>query len=112
MAGKDLRKHIRILALNLVSYTRFDHEGQLEETSLGRTLDISRGGMQLEVENRYPLSSEFEIRLQIYEDIIILRGKVVHVEELRNGSMGLGIKFTKVAPEVREIIDQFLTPKG
>ena len=100
----------RIMGARYPFYLLADsEEGQIKESLLGRTLDISRGGIQLEVDNRYPLSSEFEVRLQIYEDIIKLRGKVVHVEELKNGKVGLGIRFTQMPDQTRVILEEFLS---
>jgi c-di-GMP-binding flagellar brake protein YcgR len=106
--GEDKRRTVRILSLNLVSYSQFSNEGLIEETAMGRTLDLSLGGIKLEVTNRYPLSSDIELNLQLHEQVITVKGRVVYVEELKNGKVGLGIKFSHLDDKTRKAIEHYL----
>ena len=106
--SEDSRKSIRLLALNLVSFTYFNEQGDSEDTGMGRTLDLSTGGIKLEVNRNYPISSEIEINLQIKENIIRARGVVAHVDELKNGKIGIGVRFSKITEHDRDTIQDFL----
>lgn len=106
--GQNLRNHVRLLSLNLVSYTQYNEEGQAEQTAMGRTLDLSTGGIKLEVNEPYPLSTNLEFTLQIKERLIEVKGRVVHVEELKNGKVGMGIKFTDIDPDDKDHLENFL----
>jgi c-di-GMP-binding flagellar brake protein YcgR len=109
--SSNVRKYARILTLNMVSYRAQEPDGKSAGAGIGRTLDLSPGGIKLEVSHRYPLSSELELNLQVKEKIIRVRGRVVHLEELKNGKIGVGIQFSRVSKEDKDFIENFLATK-
>jgi hypothetical protein len=56
MSEEQSRAYPRIRKLNLVQVSRFDEEGFRADLATGRTLDLSRGGMRLELHHALPLS--------------------------------------------------------
>jgi len=106
---RNLRTDARVISLNLVSYTRHDDEGVLAEASMGRTLDISPGGIKLEVDHHIPLSSVIDLSVALRDDVISLKGRVVHLEELKNGKVGMGIQFVDMDDETTETLRKFLS---
>jgi len=105
---RAMRREARVISLNLVSYSRYDDEGVLTEAAMGRTLDISPGGIRLEVERHYPLSSVIDISIALRDNIITVKGRVVHLEELKNGKIAMGIQFVEMEPTIRDMIAKFL----
>jgi c-di-GMP-binding flagellar brake protein YcgR len=99
----------RVISLNLVTYAKYDEEGVLAESAMGRTLDISPGGIKLEVEHHFPLSSELDLSIALREEIVQVKGRVVHLEELKNGKIGMGIQFADVPTEVTDKLTRFLS---
>jgi c-di-GMP-binding flagellar brake protein YcgR len=108
---KDLRAHRahpRIKALNLVQISRFDEEGFRADLATGRTLDLSRGGMRLELYHHLPLRSVVGLTLALDNDIVEVRGKVVHLEEIDEERCAMGIQFLDLSAEARALIDRYL----
>jgi c-di-GMP-binding flagellar brake protein YcgR len=103
-AFDEKRQFTRVVSVNLVTYKHFDDAGEIDETSMGRTRNISEGGILLEVFKHYPLFSIIELQIAIGEKIITPRGRVVRLQELEGGKVEMGIKFVELAPEDRDAI--------
>jgi c-di-GMP-binding flagellar brake protein YcgR len=102
-------RHKRLETLNLVSLSHKDEKGEVDLELVGRTLDLSEGGILLEIHQ--PLPSEnraVEVTLGIKEEVIQTTGEVVHQRELESGSIGLGIAFREISDEDAAVITRFL----
>jgi len=64
----DRRNHPRIEKCQLVQVSRFDEEGFRADLATGRTLNISRGGLRLELVHPLPLRSEVSLSLALGND--------------------------------------------
>jgi len=95
------------MSVNLVNYKHFDEAGEIDETAMGRTRNISKGGILLEVFNHYPLFSILEMQIALGEKVVNPRGRVVRLQELEGGQVEMGIKFIEVSPGDTETIDAF-----
>lgn len=94
----DPRRHPRIRGLYLVSYTNREKGVQKFPVSLGRTLDLSKSGIRLEVFQEIQQDSEMEVEIGIREDNIVLKGRVVRVDEHPHGkSREIGIEFLEAS---------------
>ena len=97
--GDDKREFPRVVSVNLVSCKQIDSpEG---DESMGRTRNLSLGGILLEVHNYYPLSSVLEMQIALQEKIIQPVGRVVRLQELSGNMVEMGIKFTEISEEDR-----------
>ncbi len=95
---EDPRRHPRIRGLYLVSYTNREKGVQKFPVSLGRTLDLSKSGIRLEVFQEIVMGSEMEVEIGIREDNIVIRGRVVRVDVHPNGkSREIGIEFDEAS---------------
>ncbi len=101
------RGYPRVRHILLTAYQRFDDTGNLEEGSLGRTLNISEGGIMLETASPLPLLSKVEISLALKEEIIEVQGMVVHLRVNDRDRIETGIKFIEISDEARMKIRQF-----
>jgi hypothetical protein len=105
---KKLR-HKRLETLNLVSFTHKDPEGRVDLEVVGRTLDLSEGGIFLEIPQLVPEgNTEVDVTLGIREHVINTIGEIVHQRELGNGHFGLGIAFKNLSDEDSLVISRFL----
>ena len=102
------RAHPRIKSLNLVQISRFDEEGFRADLATGRTLDISRGGMRLELHHHLPLRSVVGLTLALDNEIVEVRGRVVHLEEIDEERCAMGIQFVDLSAEARAMFDRYL----
>jgi hypothetical protein len=99
----------RLESLNLVSFTHKDPEGRVDLEVVGRTLDLSEGGIFLEIPHLVPAgNTEVDVTLGIQEHVINTTGEIVHQRELENGHIGLGIAFRNLSAEDSHIINRFL----
>ncbi|MHC4599079.1 MAG: PilZ domain-containing protein [Planctomycetota bacterium] len=100
--GDERREFPRIVSVNLVSCKQIDEEDPDE--SMGRTRNLSMGGMLLEVHKYYPLSSVIELQIALGEKIVTPVGRVVRLQELEGNKVEMGIKFTELSETDREML--------
>ena len=99
----------RFETLNLVSLTHRDAEGRVDLEAVGRTLDLSEGGILLEVPEPVPAgNNEVWVTLGIRDHVFDALGEIVHQRQLENGNLGLGISFKNLSPEWSGLIADFL----
>ena len=110
LSQKSLRsRHKRLETLNLVSFTHKDPEGRIDLEVVGRTLDLSDGGIFLEIPQPVPAgNTEVDVTLGIRDHVINTIGDIVHQRDLENGHIGLGIAFKKLSPEDSRVLAGFL----
>ena len=109
MARGSKSRHKRLESLNLVSLSHKDGEGQVDLEVVGRTLDLSEGGILLEIHQPIPSENRtVEVTLGIREHVIQTVGEIVHQRELDSGHIGLGIAFREISDEDEAVITRFL----
>lgn len=102
------RHHPRVRNLNLVQISRFDEAGVHADLATGRTLDISTGGIRLELHYSLPLRSVVELTLALDEELIEVRGKVVYLKEIDDERCAMGIQFTDMTAKDRQRLGRHL----
>lgn len=109
--AQESRDSPRVMALNLCSYETEDdavsYEGSPRE-GLGRTRNVSAGGLLLEVARPYPLSAVLDLRISLGERIIAPKARVVRLQELAGNRIEMGLKFVELSPEDRETILKYI----
>lgn len=109
---RERRREPRVRVLNLVSVDQCDDSGALTELAIGRTLDLSRHGMRLELSRPLPLRSRVRVTVALAERIINLDGQVRHLDEMDDGTCAMGIEFVALPADHAEAIDEFLDSYG
>ena len=84
-ALKDQRTSPRIRSLNLTSYVPKQGGRQDHIISMGRTLDVSEGGVRLETHRHLDKGTRLELVIAIEEAIISFEGEVLYSEDLGDG---------------------------
>ncbi len=96
----------RIKNILLVEIARFDEKGFRADMATGRTLDISYGGLRLELNHPLPLRSVVVLTLALGKGLAQVKGKVVYLEQIEGDRCAMGIQFTDVAPKSRRLLDE------
>ncbi len=104
----ERRTSPRIEKVHLVQVNRFDEEGFRADLTTGRTLNISSGGVRLELHNPVPLRSVVSLNLVLGERIIDVSGTVVYLEDLDGERCGMGIEFHEMDSETEALIEEFV----
>ena len=93
VAEEDRREFRRLHSVHLVDYTLIDNEGNEIGRGVSKSLDISNGGMRIEINKNIPLNTKIEIDVSIKDVINHFKGEVVHIVPLKDGEKyGAGIK--------------------
>ena len=109
MSQGSKSRHKRLESLNLVSLSHKDDKGQVDLEVVGRTLDLSEGGILLEIHQALPSENRMaEVTLGIREHVIQTTGEIVHQRELDSGHIGLGIAFRDISEKDAAVITRFL----
>ncbi len=104
----ERRTSPRIEKVHLVQVSRFDEEGFRADLTTGRTLNISRGGVRLELHHPVPLRTVVSLNLVLGERIVDVSGTVVYLEVLDGQRCGLGIEFNDLDPEIEGLLGGFV----
>ena len=93
MTESDNRKHPRYDALNLLNYACLSAEGGIEQQGMGRTLNVSESGIQLEVHAPIPVKSVVSLSIGLKDNMIRIKGRVVYAKVEQAGRHQAGIEF-------------------
>ena len=106
--SKEKRQHRRVQSINLVSYICVDDEGNETGEGMGKTSDISLGGLLLwtflPVETPYIIIMSVDLKGEMLE----IRGEVRHCEKAGSGEYRVGIQFTGAGEEEKDTIIRFI----
>ncbi len=105
--AKEQRKFTRPESLHLVDYLIVDEQGQQGEYSMGRTLNVSRGGILLESQTEIPSGVQVMITLELDNELIDIMGKVIHAT-CKSGRYHNGIEFFHVGDDDKIIINRYI----
>ena len=108
MTYKNKRKFERINSLNL-SYVVVDaKEDDAEKQIMGRTLDVSEAGIRLETHLMVDIGSHMMVSIGLEEEVIDLKGRVVHSKKNDAGKYELGIEFLDKDAAASETLKSFI----
>ncbi|MBI5816092.1 MAG: PilZ domain-containing protein [Nitrospinae bacterium] len=103
-SGEDSRRYPRVKHLYLAAYDIYGALGEVAESSIGRTLDISMGGMRLETTKPLPLLSKVNITLAAGDEMVEVEGEVVHLNKKGTGRIETGVEFVNLSHQAKEHI--------
>ena len=107
MTIHEKRKHARIDSLNL-SYVCLDENNQVIKQGMGRSLNVSESGILLET--HFPIDDQHIVRmtLGLEEDLIDVKGHLVHTRINDAGKYEVGIEFLKSDAKTRKALKKFI----
>ncbi len=102
------RKHERIDSLNLLSYFCVDDKQEVIAQGMGRTLNVSEGGILLET--HVPIEDGFTLYLSIgfQDEVTDVRGKIVYSKKGDNDRWQSGIEFVSPDADALNIIKKYI----
>ena len=108
MAKEDKRRFPRFNSLNL-SYVLVDSgDDEVERQMMGRTLDVSEVGIRLETHLAVDIGSEMLLSIGLEDDVLEVRGRVVHSAQNKEGKHELGVEFLDKDAAASEILIKFI----
>ena len=93
MSIAERRKHPRVETQNLLSYICKDDSGNPIKEGTGKTINISKGGILIETHNAFERQDLVLMAINIEDDLIRVKGKVVYCNAADFGMFRTGIQF-------------------
>jgi c-di-GMP-binding flagellar brake protein YcgR len=103
----EKRRHIRIDSENLSHVAVEDGTGPVGE-GIGKTLNISESGILLETHFPVETGQGIDLTLALAEELIDLKGEVVHSRVDEKGVSRTGIRFKEMDAEGLRVLKQFV----
>ena len=106
MNGQDNRKNPRIGSHNLISYVCLDEDGKPVKQGMGRTLNISEGGILLETHTSIDPQYIVSFTINFEDEMMDIKGRVTYNKK-RDERYEAGIQFIDIDKKKTEILKQF-----
>ena len=105
MESAERRASPRVDEVQLVQVSE---PSSLPALTTGRTLNISRGGVRLEMSTQLPLRSRVRLSLAVGDEFVTMAGSVVYLEALDGGRCSMGVQFTDLDAASRRRLDDYV----
>ena len=102
----ERRRFTRPKALNLLDYLVVDTEGRQGEYAMGRTLNVSKGGILMETHIPLPVGRQVMITLGLEDNLVDIMGRIVYAT-CSGGMHQNGIEFFHMAKNDRKILERY-----
>jgi hypothetical protein len=104
----EQRASPRVESPNLLTYVCLDQEGNRIGQGMGRTLNVSEGGILLET--HVPIDPQFIVLLDIAleDDLMQFRGKIAHIRKREDGKIESGVAFMGMDEEKTQFLRQYV----
>lgn len=105
---KQKRRHDRIGSLNLLNYVCLDGNNDEVNQGMGRTLNVSQGGILLET--HVPLDKNHIISLSIglEDELVEIKGTIIYCREGEKGKSESGIEFQDINEQALLILNRYI----
>jgi hypothetical protein len=108
MTKEDKRKHSRFKSMNLLSFAYLDEKGNIVMEGMGRTLNMSEGGILLETHDPMEVGNHLVVTIALKNDLIEVKGTVKHAMAVENGQYRAGIQFIELDEEKNRILRELM----
>ena len=94
MDAKDRRKYERVETCNPISYESIDKNDEIALTNMGRAINVSRSGISLETAHRIEAEYVSLSTVDLDNELIKIKGKLIYCRKTDSGLYRSGIRFT------------------
>ena len=108
MTTEDRRRHSRIKALNLISYTCIDEADQVLSQGMGRNLNLSEDGILLETHVSVNPKHTVVMAIGLEDDLINIKGRVVYSIDGGDKRFEAGIEFIERDEATLEVLRKYI----
>lgn len=108
---ENRRHEPRVKALNLVHVEEYKYPSLTDyktDDTIGRTLDLSHDGMNLEIDHCLQLKTLVKLELALGNLVLELQGKVRSIRALDENTYDHGIEFVDLSPEHYEALEEHI----
>jgi hypothetical protein len=109
MQPSNKRKHVRIDSTNLVSYVCQDAQHLVVKAGMGRTLNVSEGGILLETHQPVDAHSQVALTIALEDEVVVIQGRVAYSKQRGDGRYETGVEFVEGDARKVSLLRQSLT---
>lgn len=102
------RSNPRVERVTLVNAKRYHESGELADLSAGRTLNISEGGILLEVVEAAPFMAKVSLSIGLGDNVLNMVGEVTHLHKNTDNRVEMGLKFLNLSDEDLEKLKNYI----
>jgi len=107
-AMSKTRKSQRVAKLLFTEVTPFTEGGAQGTPSMGRSINVSEGGILMELPAAMPFEIPINVALGIEDDVVRIKGKLAHYHKNDDGTIEIGVEFIEPSEEdmalVRKVV--------
>ncbi|SCY41009.1 PilZ domain-containing protein [Desulfoluna spongiiphila] len=104
----EKRKHARFNSTNLLSYACVNAENTVVQQGMGKTLDVSEGGILLETHVPIDPSHRVQLDIGFRDDVVEMTGDVAYTRTGETGRSESGIRFGEHSEKDHEVLLKFI----
>ena len=108
MNKTDRRKYERVEASNPISYESINKDGEIVLSSMGRTLNVSRTGIMLEITHLIKAEYVSLSTVDLEDNLIKIKGQLIFCRRTDSGLYQAGIRFIATDVEQAEFAVQLI----
>ena len=108
MSNSERRRYVRPESLNLLDYIVVDEQGVQGNYSMGRTLNISIGGILMETHIQLHAGQQVMITIGLEDELVDVMGRIIHSTEHKDSMFHNGIEFFHASVDDRRIINNYV----
>jgi hypothetical protein len=108
MATDEKRIDTRTESSNLLSYVCLDDNNHELMQGMGRTLNVSEGGISLETHVPIDPHHIVSLTIALENDLMDFKGKIAHSRKREDGKFESGIDFIEMDEEKRWFLRQYI----
>ncbi|MFZ5766527.1 MAG: PilZ domain-containing protein [Thermodesulfobacteriota bacterium] len=106
--SEERRKQPRHDTLHL-TYLCVDEAGSIVQEGMGRTLNVSEGGILLETHFAMTAGGSLVVQIALEDELISLQGRIIYCRQQEGGQVcHSGVHFTGIPAEAREALRRFI----
>lgn len=105
--SKEHRKSKRVEAKHFISYDLLGSEGEIVNSGMALSLDLSREGVLIENRSDFSNDEMVAIHIAVGNDIVHLKGQVRHSKKMDENRFQIGIHFEDMTDEKADKIATF-----
>jgi c-di-GMP-binding flagellar brake protein YcgR len=102
------RKYERKDSLNLIDYVVLGPEGDPISRRMGRTLNVSEGGILLETHQPLKKGQRVVITIALNEDIVEINGRIIYIRPCEGKLFCSGIEFAEIDKEGEQVVKNYI----
>ncbi len=108
MTTDEKRRKFRVGSHNLLSYVCLDEENETVTQGMGRTLNVSEGGILLETHDSIDPEHIISLTIGLEDEIIDIKGKITFHKRREDGKFEYGIQFIETDEKIHRFLKQYV----